>query len=130
MRLTPERVHVYDAVRSVESWIAPSEYAEAEANPLAPAARVLLEKLNTQHAAALKRFASVYAGVPAADLSLAEVISIDQMGFDMRMQLGPSAPTTTLRAGFKMPPANAEEGTSVFMKLFQEAYERENGFMK
>ena len=32
-----------------------------------------------------------------------------------------------VRAGFKMPPANEEEGTSIFMKLFQEAYERENG---
>jgi hypothetical protein len=46
------------------------------------------------------------------------------------LQLGPSAPPSTIRGGFKMPPANAEEGTSLFMKLFQEAYERENGFMK
>jgi hypothetical protein len=130
VRLTPERVHIFDAVRSVESWIAVSEYTEAEANPLAPAARTLLNKLNSQHAPALKRFASVFAGVPAEDVSLAEIVSVDQMGFDLRLQLGPSAPPSTIRGGFKMPPANAEEGTSLFMKLFQEAYERENGFMK
>ena len=40
------------------------------------------------------------------------------------------APTSVVRAGFKQPPANEEEFTSVFMKLFQEAYERQNGFMK
>lgn len=130
VRLTPERVHIFDSVRNVETWIALSEYVEAEANPLAPAAAMLLNKLNTQHEAPLKRFVSVYAGVPQEELSLAEIVSVDQMGFDIRMQLGPSAPISMLRAGFKMPPANAEEGTSIFMKLFQEAYERENGFMK
>ena len=44
-------------------------------------------------------------------------------------QLGPSAPVSTTRIGFRLPPGNEEEGISVFMKLFQEAYERQNGFM-
>jgi len=130
IRLMPERVHVFDAVREVEAWVASSEYSEAEPNPLAPVASTLLTKLNTQHAAALRRFAAFYAGVPATELTSAEVLSIDQMGFDLRLQLGPTAPPSLVRAGFRMPPANAEEGTSVFMKLFQEAYERENGFMQ
>jgi len=129
VRLVPSRVHVFDAVRSAEAWVPPAEYAEAEPNPLAPAAATLLSKMNTQHAPALRRFAAVYAGVPSTDLASAELLNVDQMGFDLRMQLGPSAPTSLVRAGFKMPPANEEEGTSIFMKLFQEAYERENGSM-
>ena len=35
----------------------------------------------------------------------------------------------TFRVGFNMPPQNEEEALSLFMKLFQEAYERANGFM-
>ena len=127
VRLVPSRVHMFDAVREVEAWVAPADYSAAEPNPLAEASTTLLHKMNTQHAAALRRFAAVYAGVPADDLAMAELLAVDQMGFDLRVQLGPSAPTSVVRAGFKMPPANEEESTSIFMKLFQEAYEREHG---
>jgi hypothetical protein len=126
VRLSPSRVHVFDAVRNVEAWVPPAEYAEAEPNPLASASTNLLSKMNTQHAPALRRFAAVYSGVPPEDLAAAELLAVDQMGFDLRVQLGPSAPVSLVRAGFKMPPANEEEGISVFMKLFQEAYERAN----
>ena len=128
VRMLPERVHVFDALRGIETWVAQSDYAEAEPNPLAGAAATLLAKLNTQHQAALRRFASVYVG--GEELESAEVVSIDQMGFDLRTQGSPSAPPSLLRASFKTPPANAEEGTSVFMKLFQEAYEKDQGFME
>jgi len=129
VRLVPSRVHIFDAVRGVEAWVPPAEYAEAEPNPLAEASAALLSKMNTQHSAALRRFAAVYAGVPADDLGGAELLAVDQMGFDLRVQLGPSAPASLVRAGFKMAPANEEEGISVFMKLFQEAYERQTGTM-
>jgi len=129
VRLVPSRVHIFDAVRGAEAWVPPAEYAEAEPNPLASASATLLSKMNTQHGAALRRFAAVYAGVPSEDLAGAELLAVDQMGFDLRVQLGPSAPTSLVRAGFKMAPANEEEGISLFMKLFQEAYEREKGFM-
>lgn len=128
-RLVPSRVHLNDAVRMAEAWVPTAEYAEAEPNPLADASATLLSKMNTQHAPALRRFAAVYAGVPPEDLEVAELLAVDQMGFDMRVQLGPSAPVSLVRAGFKLQPANAEESTSIFMKLFQEAYERQNGFM-
>jgi len=129
VRLVPSRVHMYDAVRQHEAWIAPAEYSTADANPLADASAALLQKMNTQHASALRRFAAVYAGVQLDELVSAELLAVDQMGFDLRVQLGPSAPPSLVRAGFKMSPANAEESTSMFMKLFQEAYERENGSM-
>jgi len=129
VRLVPSRVHVFDAVRGVEAWVPPAEYADAEPNPLAEASATLLSKMNTQHAAALRRFAAVYAGVPSDDLAAAELLAVDQMGFDLRVQLGPSAPASLMRAGFKMAPGNEEEGTSLFMKLFQEAYERQTGTM-
>ena len=129
VRMSPSQVHVYDAVRENEAWVALSEYTEAEANPLAASVGTLLTKMNKQHHTALKRFAAVYSGVPIDEIGEAHLVSIDQMGFDMRVQLGPSAPPSTVRAGFKQPPQNEEEGTSVFMKLFQEAYEKQNGFM-
>ena len=60
----------------------------------------------------------------------AELLGVDQLGFDLRAKLNAAAPSTVMRIGFRMPPANEEEGISVFMKLFQEAYEREHGFMQ
>jgi len=129
MRLVPRRVHINDAVRGVEAWVPVAEYRDASPNPLAESSPTILKKMNKDHAAALRRFAAVYAGTPPAECVAAELLSVDQLGFDMRVQLNVNAPTTLLRIGFAMPPANEEEGTSLFMKLFQEAYERENGFM-
>jgi len=126
-RLVPNRVHLTDAVRQVEAWVAASEYAEAAANPLAPAATKLLAKMNGAHAESLKRFAAVYTGIEASQVSGAELLGVDQLGFDLRVtQIGSS---TLTRVGFRLPPANEEEGVSVFMKLFQEAFEREQGWM-
>mmetsp|Transcript_38847 Transcript_38847/g.94330 ORF Transcript_38847/g.94330 Transcript_38847/m.94330 type:complete len:145 (-) Transcript_38847:582-1016(-) len=126
-RLTPSRVHVSDAVRRVEAWVPPAEYAEAASNPLAPAAATLLHKMNGAHAESLKRFAAVYAGLDEAKVSSVELLGVDQLGFDMRVAQGSSS--SVMRIGFRQPPANEEEGVSVFMKLFQEAYERQHGWM-
>ena len=40
------------------------------------------------------------------------------------------APTQVRRVGFKMPPQNQEEALSLFMKLFQEVYERQQGWLE
>ena len=58
------------------------------------------------------------------------LLGVDQLGFDLQARLGRGAAPTVTRIGFRLPPANEEEGISVFMKLFQEAYERQHGFMQ
>lgn len=127
-RIVPARVHLADGVRGVEAWLPASEYAEAEANPLAAATTTLLAKINGQHGPALRRFAAIYAGVqPVSEVEEAELLCVDQLGFDLHVKLGAMAPPTLMRVGFRMPPTNEEEGTSLFMKLFQEAFEREHG---
>ena len=45
----PERVHVSDAVRNVQTWVPSSEYAEAEPNPLAEASESLLSKMTSTY---------------------------------------------------------------------------------
>ena len=40
------------------------------------------------------------------------------------------APAQVRRVGFKMPPQNLEEALSLFMKLFQETYERQQGWLE
>jgi len=127
LKLTPSRVHLFDATRGIESWVVASEYADCEPNPLGDSASVLLSKVNCQHADALRRFTAVYAGVSQAELTRAEVLGVDHLGFDLRYQLGEAAPPSSTRIGFKLPPANLEEATSLFMKLFQEAYEKQTG---
>jgi hypothetical protein len=117
-RLKVERLHLQDAVRNAEAWVPLSEYTTAEPNPLAPTANSLLAKINGKNQPALQRFAAAYTGAPIADGVMAEVVSVDQLGFDMRVG------SDMRRLGFKQPPTNEEEGISLFMKLFQEAFEQ------
>jgi len=127
-RFVPQRVHLVDSIRGAESWIATSEYAEAEPNALAECTTALLSKLNSpKYAPSLRRFAAVYASTPDDSLDSAAVLSIDPLGFDLLVNADGSP--RTFRVGFNMPPQNEEEALSLFMKLFQEAYERANGFM-
>jgi len=127
-QLVPSSVHLSDTIRNREAWVPASEYAEATANPLANAAEALLKKMNGAHASSLARFASVYAGLPEDKVTSAELLGVDQLGFDLRVEQV-ALPPSLMRVGFRLPPANQEEGVSVFMKLFQEAYERQQGWM-
>jgi len=125
-RLVPTHVHLSDAVRGREAWVPASEYMEATGNPLAHVAEALLKKMNGAHAESLVRFVSVYSGIPHDKLRSAELLGVDQLGFDLRIEQL-TGPPSLMRVGFRLPPANEEEGVSVFMKLFQEAYEKQRG---
>ena len=74
------------------------------------------------------RLAAQIVGVPTAEVVTSEVLGVDQLGFDVRVDL--AGGSELRRVGFNQPPQNLEEALSLFMKLFQEAWEREAGLLE
>jgi putative heme iron utilization protein len=82
------------------SWVAASDYAVAEADPLAGEAAVgILEHMNADHADSVLLFARLYGGRPDADEAV--MTAVDRYGFDLVVG-GPSG-REALRLGFDGP---------------------------
>jgi len=129
-RVVPERVYYTDPIRGSESWVAASDYTAATANPLAGANAELIRRLAARQPDLL-RVGAAFADVSVNEVESCEVLGVDQLGFDLRtVTLDGTQDGEVRRVGFKMPPQNLEEALSLFMKLFQEVYERQQGWLE
>lgn len=125
-RLVPRSVHYTDPRLGLEAWVAAQDFASAAPNPLAGVRAELLAKLATRQPA-LDLLAAELLGVPPADVLSSDVLGVDQLGFDLSVET--VGGVELRRIGFKLPPQNLEEALSLFVKLFQEAYERQQGWL-
>jgi hypothetical protein len=57
-----------------------------------------------------------------------QILSVDPLGFDLAIGNGNGPDSNTLRIGLKVGPQTREEAISIFSKLFQEAYARQQGW--
>jgi putative heme iron utilization protein len=64
-------------------WVAPVDYARAEADPLAEAGARILAHMNADHADAMIALARKYAGMEASE---AAMTSVDRLGFTLRLK--------------------------------------------
>jgi len=67
----------------VMGWVTAEEYLHAEADPLAEAARGILDHMNKDHSDSLLLLAKVFAGVEADE---AVMTSVDRLGFHVRLK--------------------------------------------
>ena len=60
------------------------------------------------------------------------MLGVDQLGFVLRVETvgNAAAGGDVRRIGFKLPPQNLEEALSLFVKLFQESWERSEGYLE
>jgi len=72
----------------VMGWVTAQDYALARPDPLAEAAAQIIEHMNTDHAGALVRIAQVFGGDDARQAEEARMISVDRLGFEVRLKSG------------------------------------------
>src|SRR5262252_6852794 len=66
----------------VMGWVAASEYSQAQSDPLVDHKSDILQHMNADHKDALILLAKRFAGIEAQE---AEIISIDRLGFNLRL---------------------------------------------
>lgn len=97
-------------------WVSAEEYLAACPDPLADAAAGIIEHMNRDHADALVTLARVLAATPADEASM---VSVDRLGFKLRITNGPRLHST--RIPFPREVTTAEECRAVFIEMLRTA---------
>lgn len=98
------------------SWVDVDAYRGAEPDPIAPDAEAILEHMNQDHADALPVYCRAFAAV--ADVTAAQMTSIDRLGFEMSVQT-PQA-TRTVRLAFAQPITSKSDARAALVALLRE----------
>jgi hypothetical protein len=123
-------------------WVAPDEFREAEADPLASFSQELVDEWNQHRQEDYQSLAQAFFG---EELNVEQVDSpritfLDRFGFDFRFrfprkdQAGrnegdkQALDIREYRVGFRQQAMSKEEAQSSMFKMLQEAWEKNNGF--
>lgn len=98
------------------SWVDAADYAAAEADPLAPSARAIIDHMNADHADALRLYCAAFAGVEADE---ATMTAVDRMGFRVRARVGERL--QGVRINFPRDARTANEARAVLVEMVREA---------
>lgn len=102
------------------TWLAVSDYASATIDALAPYARHIIDSVNGPRRSELHRFCEAYY---SQAVNSAQLISLDELGFDLEVTVGGGAATERRRVGFSEPRKTEQEARSLFVKTFFQAWE-------
>lgn len=117
-RLEVEDVYFVGGFAAMD-WVSAEEYLAARPDPLADAAVGIIEHMNRDHSDALLTFARVLA---AAEADEAIMISVDRLGFRLRIKRG--ANLSSARIPFPREVTTAEECRTVFIEMLRDARQR------
>ena len=100
------------------------QYSKARPDVLAQEVSSMLAKINSEKQVELSLLCKHF--LELRDIDSVRIQATDRLGVDLRVQIGEF--TDEYRVGFRHSVNSAEDAKSEIMKLFQEAWERENGF--
>jgi heme iron utilization protein len=131
-RLTPIKIYFVGGFGVLAKWVDIEEYKHAKADILAKEAGDIVSRINREHADDLKMTAMHLLEVGTA-IETIRVTNVDRLGMDIRVTTQKGARrnkliTDEFRVGFRIPVISVEDAKSEVLKLFQEAWEKGNGY--
>jgi putative heme iron utilization protein len=131
-RLTPCKIYFVGGFGVLAKWVDIDEYKNAKADILAKEAAEIVARINRDHADDLKLTAKHLLDVENA-IETIRVTNVDRLGMDLRVTTQKGARrnkliTDEFRVGFRIPVISVEDAKSEVLKLFQEAWEKGNGY--
>jgi putative heme iron utilization protein len=123
-RIKPKKIYFSGGFGVMATWVDVSEYESARPDVLAQEVTNMLSRINTEKQGELYLLCKHFLNLP--DVDVVRIQAIDRLGVDLRVTSGEY--TDEYRVAFRNPVKSAEDAKSEVMKLFQESWERENGF--
>jgi putative heme iron utilization protein len=128
-RLRPAKIYYVGGFGVQSEWVPVEEYQNARPDVLARHAADIVQKLNHDSEDDLILVAKHLLDTP--NLEEIKVTSVDRLGMDVRVTNRVSKKkltTNEYRVGFRIPVISIEDAKSEILKVFQEAWEKGQGF--
>ncbi len=129
-RMIPQKVYFVGGFGVLAKWVPVEEYRQAAADILAMEAGDIVDKLNKQHTEDLMLTATHL--LELTEIEKIRVTNIDRLGMDIRITTKGKRRnkliTDEFRIGFRIPVISVEDAKSEVLKVFQEAWEKGNGY--
>lgn len=129
-RIKPAKVYFVGGFGVLAKWVPVEEYKEAAADILSKEAADIVSRLNRDNSNDLSLTATHLLGC-GLDIERVRVTSVDRLGMDIRvttMGRRKKLNTDEFRIGFRIPVISVEDAKSEILKVFQEAWEKANGY--
>lgn len=129
-RLAPTKIYYVGGFGVSSEWVPPEEYKSATPDILAKEASSIMDRLNRDHNADLMLTAIEILDV--GEVEKVRVTGVDRLGMDLRVtsrmpRRKNKLLTDEFRVGFRIPVISVEDAKSEILKVFQEAWEKNNG---
>ena len=130
-RIKPIKVYFVGGFGVLAKWVPVEEYKDAASDILANEAASIVSRLNRDHPEDLQLTAEHLLG--CEDVEKIRVTSLDRLGMDIRVTTKGKGRrnklnTDEFRIGFRIPVISVEDAKSEILKVFQEAWEKGNGY--
>ena len=130
-RIKPLKVYFVGGFGVLAKWVPVDEYKTAASDILAMDAASIVARLNREHSDDLQLTAEHL--LDCEDIEMIRVTSLDRLGMDIRVTMKAKGRrnklnTDEFRIGFRIPVISVEDAKSEVLKVFQEAWEKGNGY--
>jgi len=129
-RIRPKKVYFVGGFGVLAKWVPVEDYLNAASDILSGEATEIVAKLNRDHASDLLLTANHI--LDCVDVEKVRLTSLDRLGMDIRVTtMGKrknKLNTDEFRIGFRIQVVSVEDAKSEVMKVFQEAWEKGNGY--
>ena len=123
-RIKPQKIYFSGGFGVMATWVNVVDYELAHPDVLAQEVSNMLSRINVEKQGELYLLCKHFLGL--SDVDIVRLQAVDRLGVDLRVKIGDL--TDEYRVGFRHAVNSAEDAKSEMIKLFQEAWERENGF--
>jgi putative heme iron utilization protein len=123
-KIKPKKIYFSGGFGVMATWVDVGEYESARPDVLASEVSSMIDKINSEKQGELLLLCKHFIQVENPDK--VKLSSIDRLGVDLRVKTGEY--TDEFRIAFRYPVSSSEDAKSELVKLFQEAWERDNGF--
>jgi len=127
MKLRPSRIFYTGGFGVNAQWIDMDSYESSVADPLALEQLALVNKVNKDSMGDLISLCNQFVpGLESGDFEV-KCTGVDRLGIDLRVTTQAGERTDIYRVGFQVSALSLEDAKSELEKMFQEAWEKENG---
>jgi heme iron utilization protein len=132
-RLMPSKIYFVGGFGVLAKWVDPQEYRQSTPDILAQEASDIVARINRDHAEDLK-LTSQHLLKVESQIEKVRLTNVDRLGMDIRVTSQKGARrnkliTDEFRVGFRIPVISVEDAKSEILKVFQEAWEKANGYV-